>query len=165
MNYEEALAFLQAFPDMERATFGARGPTMGLPSMKSLLNRMGDPHKGIPTIHVTGSKGKGSTCTYLASILKAGGQRVALYTSPHLHDYTERIAFDLESISEELFAQGVAEIKTSVEAERDADPKNAPAERFAQRRLMVVAVKHEQIEREQDEHGGRKHHPMQHGRV
>jgi hypothetical protein len=43
MNYEEALAFLQAFPDMERATFGARGPTMGLPSMKSLLNRMGDP--------------------------------------------------------------------------------------------------------------------------
>lgn len=120
MNYEEALAFLQAFPDMERATFGARGPTMGLPSMKSLLNRMGDPHKGTPTIHVAGSKGKGSTSTYLASILKAGGQQVALYTSPHLHDYTERIAFDLDSISDERFAQGVAEIKSSVEAERDA---------------------------------------------
>ena len=120
MNYEEALAFLQAFPDMERATFGARGPTMGLPSMKSLLNRMGDPHKGTPTIHVTGSKGKGSTSTYLASILKAGGQHVALYTSPHLHDYTERIAFDLESIADDQFAQGVAEIQSSVEAERDA---------------------------------------------
>lgn len=120
MNYEEALAFLQAFPDMERATFGARGPTMGLPSMKSLLNRMGDPHKITPTIHVAGSKGKGSTSTYLASILKAGGQQVALYTSPHLHEYNERIAFDLESVSDDRFAQGVAEIKANVEAERDA---------------------------------------------
>ncbi|CAN5552028.1 folylpolyglutamate synthase/dihydrofolate synthase family protein [soil metagenome] len=114
------MAFLQAFPDMERATFGARGPTMGLPSMKSLLNRMGDPHKGTPTIHVAGSKGKGSTSTYIASILKAGGQQVALYTSPHLHDYTERIAFNSDSISDERFATGVAEIKDSVEAERDS---------------------------------------------
>ncbi len=120
MNYEAALAFLQAFPDMERATFGARGPTMGLPSMKSLLNRMGNPHRGIPTIHVAGSKGKGSTSTFLASMLKAAGQEVALYTSPHLHDYTERISFDLRAVSEERFAQGVAEIKESVEAERDS---------------------------------------------
>jgi dihydrofolate synthase/folylpolyglutamate synthase len=120
MNYEAALAFLQAFPDMERATFGARGPTMGLPSMKSLLKRMGDPHKGTPTIHVAGSKGKGSTSTYIASMLRAANQEVALYTSPHLHDYTERIAFNLEAVSDELFAKGVAEIKESVEAERDA---------------------------------------------
>jgi len=120
MNYEAALAFLQAFPDMERATFGARGPTMGLPSMKSLLNRMGNPHRGIPTIHVAGSKGKGSTSTFIASMLKAAGQEVALYTSPHLHEYTERIAFDLQAVSEERFAQGVAEIKENVEAERDS---------------------------------------------
>lgn len=114
------MAFLQAFPDMERATFGARGPTMGLPSMKSLLNRMGDPHKGIPTIHVAGSKGKGSTSTFMASMLRAAGQEVALYTSPHLHSYCERISFDLQAVAEERFAQGVADIKSSVEAERDS---------------------------------------------
>ncbi len=120
MTYEDALKFIQSFPDMERATFGARGPTMGLPSMKSLLARLGDPHKGTKTIHIAGSKGKGSTSTFVASILKEAGQTTALYTSPHLHDYSERIAFDLEAISEEDFARGISEIEKQVEAERES---------------------------------------------
>lgn len=120
MTYEEALEFLQSFPDMERATFGARGPTMGLPAMKSLLARMGDPHKGTATIHITGSKGKGSTSAFLNSMLVAAGLDTALYTSPHLHDYTERIAFGLEAVSEETFARGVSEIQGAIEAERAA---------------------------------------------
>lgn len=107
MTYKEALEFLQSFPDMERATYGARGPTMGLPAMKALLARMGDPHKGTPTIHITGSKGKGSTSAFLNSMLVAAGMDTALYTSPHLHDYTERIAFGLEAVSEADFARGV----------------------------------------------------------
>jgi len=120
MNFQEALVFIQSFPDMERATFGARGPTMGLPSMKSLLARLGDPHKGTKTIHVAGSKGKGSTCTFITSILRAGGLHTALYTSPHLHSYLERFAFDLEAITEEDFARGVSEIKDLVDAEKAA---------------------------------------------
>lgn len=118
MKYEEALSFIQSFPDMERATFGARGPTMGLPAMKSLLARLGDPHKGTKTIHVAGSKGKGSTSTFIASMLEEAGLHTALFTSPHLHDYTERFAFGLKAVSEERFAQGIADIKDLVEAEK-----------------------------------------------
>jgi dihydrofolate synthase/folylpolyglutamate synthase len=120
MNFQEALAYIQSFPDMERATFGARGPSMGLPSMKALLARLGDPHKGTKTIHVAGSKGKGSTSTFIASILNQAGLHTALYTSPHLHSYQERIAFDLQAVSKETFARGMGEIKTLIDEEKAA---------------------------------------------
>lgn len=120
MTYEEALKFIQSFPDMERATFGARGPTMGLPAMKDLLKRLGDPHKGTKTIHVAGSKGKGSTSTFITSMLDEAGLNTALYTSPHLHDYVERLAFNMQAVSQEDFARGMDEIKPGIEAERDA---------------------------------------------
>lgn len=120
MTYEEALKFIQSFPDMERATFGARGPTMGLPAMKDLLKRLGDPHKGTKTIHVAGSKGKGSTSTFITSMLDEAGLNTALYTSPHLHDYVERLAFNMQAVSKEDFARGMEEIKPGIEAERDA---------------------------------------------
>jgi dihydrofolate synthase / folylpolyglutamate synthase len=118
MDFQEALTFIQSFPDMERATFGARGPTMGLPSMKSLLARMGDPHKGTRTIHVAGSKGKGSTATFIASILHEAGLHTALYTSPHLHSYLERFAFDMQAISEDTFAKGMSEIASLIHDEQ-----------------------------------------------
>jgi dihydrofolate synthase/folylpolyglutamate synthase len=120
MNFQEAVAFIQSFPDMERATFGARGPTMGLPAMKALLARLGDPHKGTPTIHVAGSKGKGSTSTFISSILTEAGLHTALYTSPHLHSYLERFAFDMKAISEETFARGMSEISDLIHAEQAA---------------------------------------------
>ncbi|MGH9548678.1 MAG: hypothetical protein ACRD3W_04850, partial [Terriglobales bacterium] len=113
------MTFLQAFPDMERATHG-RGATMTLEAMRSLLKRMGDPQNGRHTVHVTGSKGKGSTATMIASILREAGYRTALFTSPHLHEYTERLAFDMTPVSKELFAQGIAEIMPAVKEEEAA---------------------------------------------
>lgn len=102
---------------MERGTHGARGPTMSIAAMRALLSRMGDPQSGRRTVHVTGSKGKGSTSTMVASILKAAGFKTALYTSPHLHSYTERIAFDLVPVSQERFAEGVSQIQPYIEQE------------------------------------------------
>lgn len=124
MNYSEAIAYIQQFPDMERATYGARGPTMGLPQMRTLLERMDNPQLGRHTIHVAGSKGKGSTSTMIASILDEAGLTTALYTSPHLHDYTERIAFAGKNIDPERFARGVSEIKPIIEAEKLAGNTN-----------------------------------------
>src|SRR5262249_30143876 len=124
MNYSEAIAYIQSFPDMERATYGARGPTMGLPSMRALLERMGNPQLGRHTIHVAGSKGKGSTSTMIARILDEAGLNTALYTSPHLHDYCERIAFGSKPVDQERFAKGMAELKPLVEAERAAGNTN-----------------------------------------
>lgn len=85
--------------------------------MRALLNRLGNPQNGRRTIHVTGSKGKGSTACMIASILKDAGIRTATYTSPHLHSYNERIAIDLEPISDEQFVRGLMEIKPAIEAE------------------------------------------------
>ncbi len=124
MNYSEAIAYIQSFPDMERATFGARGPTMGLPSMRALLERLGNPQLGRHTVHVAGSKGKGSTSTMISRILDEAGFTTALYTSPHLHEYTERIAFGTKPVEPERFAKGVAELKKAIEAERLAGNVN-----------------------------------------
>ncbi len=120
MNYSEAIAYIQSFPDMERATYGARGPTMGLPSMRALLERMGNPQLGRHTIHIAGSKGKGSTSTMIARILNEAGLSVALYTSPHLFDYCERISFGSKPVDRDRFAKGIQEIKPFLEAERAA---------------------------------------------
>jgi dihydrofolate synthase/folylpolyglutamate synthase len=62
-----------------------------LDRMGLLLGALGNPHLGRPTVHVAGTKGKGSTAAMLASVLQAQGHRVGLYTSPHLHSAVERI--------------------------------------------------------------------------
>jgi dihydrofolate synthase / folylpolyglutamate synthase len=124
MNYSEAIAYIQSFPDMERATYGARGPTMGLPSMRTLLERMGNPQLGRHTVHVAGSKGKGSTSTMIARILDEAGLSTALYNSPHLHDYNERISFGCKPVDQERFAKGVSEIKNIIELEKQSGNTN-----------------------------------------
>ena len=120
MNYSEAVQFIQSFPDSERDSQGSRGMTMSVDTMRALLNRLGNPQNGRHTIHVTGSKGKGSTCNMVGSILKQAGIRTASFTSPHLHSYNERIAIDMVPISNEEFVRGLTEIKPAIEAEIEA---------------------------------------------
>ncbi len=118
MNYSQAISFLQSFPDLERGLPGTKSSRflkMPLSTMVALLKSMGDPQNNTKTIHITGSKGKGSTATFITSILNKAGYRTALFTSPHLHSYCERIAFDLNPISENLFAEGISEIKPYIE--------------------------------------------------
>ncbi len=62
-----------------------------LDRVRQLLARLGDPQKKLRFVHVAGSKGKGSVCVLMASILEQAGYKVGLYTSPHLYDYSERI--------------------------------------------------------------------------
>ena len=62
-----------------------------LDRMKKLLQALGSPEKKIKFIHIAGTKGKGSTCVFSASILREAGYKVGLYTSPHLYDFKERI--------------------------------------------------------------------------
>ncbi len=118
MNYSQAISFLQSFPDLERGLPGtkpSRFLKMPLSTMVALLKSMGNPQNNTKTIHITGSKGKGSTATFITSILNKAGYKTALFTSPHLHSYCERIAFDLKPISENLFAEGITEIKPYIE--------------------------------------------------
>lgn len=61
-----------------------------LDRMRDIMATLGGVPTSIPTIHVAGSKGKGSTTAYIAGLLAAGGSRVGVYTSPHIEDYRER---------------------------------------------------------------------------
>jgi len=63
-----------------------------LSPMKALLSALGEPQEAFDAIHVVGSKGKGSTATFISSALRACGYRVGSYTSPHVLDFTERIS-------------------------------------------------------------------------
>jgi dihydrofolate synthase/folylpolyglutamate synthase len=64
----------------------------GLDRQRRLLDQLGNPqHRLPPTIHVAGTNGKGSTIAYLRAMLEAAGQRVHVYTSPHLVRFNERI--------------------------------------------------------------------------
>lgn len=73
--------------------------TFSLDRMRRLLGRLGSPHQQLPCVHVAGTKGKGSTCAMLASMLRACDYSVGLYTSPHLVDLRERITIDGRMIS------------------------------------------------------------------
>ena len=63
-----------------------------LEPMQRLLSALADPQKRYPSIVVTGSTGKGTTCLHLAQSLRQAGLKVGLYTSPHLHLFRERFA-------------------------------------------------------------------------
>ena len=66
------------------------GREPGLSRITKLLSMVGDPHKELKFVHITGTNGKGSTASMTASILAAAGLRVGLYTSPHLWRFHER---------------------------------------------------------------------------
>lgn len=61
-----------------------------LERMETLLERLENPQRNRPVVHLAGSKGKGSTAAYLSSLIAATGRTVGLYTSPHIVGYSER---------------------------------------------------------------------------
>ncbi|HDP96264.1 MAG TPA: bifunctional folylpolyglutamate synthase/dihydrofolate synthase, partial [Euryarchaeota archaeon] len=64
---------------------------LGTENAKRALELLGNPTKGMEIVHVAGTNGKGSVCAMIASVLRASGYTVGLYTSPHLIDLKERI--------------------------------------------------------------------------
>lgn len=120
MDYSAAIDYLLSFTDMERGVQRSDSPAMSLASMRSLLARLNDPHLDRPTVHVTGSKGKGSTSAMIASILHREGHSTSLFTSPHLHSFTERISIDGDSVSPAEFAAAIEAIRPAVDAEQES---------------------------------------------
>ena len=101
--------------DFERGTHSPGHSTFHLERITRLLERLGNPHLAVPTVHVAGTKGKGSTAAMLSSILSAAGMRVGLYTSPSLHTVTERVRVGMEPIAQEDFADLVERMWPEVE--------------------------------------------------
>jgi dihydrofolate synthase/folylpolyglutamate synthase len=86
-----------------------------LDRMRTLLARLGDPHRRLRIVHVAGSKGKGSTAAMLAEILRSSGYRTGLFTSPHLCRVEERFQVDGLPISAPELNELLAETRASVQ--------------------------------------------------
>ncbi len=142
MDYE---ALLRELYGLER--FGIK---LGLDTVRDLLHRMGDPQDRFASVHVTGTNGKGSTCAFLASIVRAAGHRVGLYTSPHLVKFNERIRVDGEMIADGDVARLYAEVKPHAAAMAAASETAQPTffevttamafRYFAERRVDLAVV-------------------------
>ncbi len=112
-----AEAFLLALPRFAEAGASAYAP--GLDRVRALLAAMGDPHVGMPVVHVAGTNGKGSTASFVASIASASGLRVGLHTSPHLLHLRERMRVNGEPASGEWLE---AAVKRYAQAMREIGP-------------------------------------------
>src|SRR5437667_1453706 len=114
MTFDEVRRWWFARVDYER-----RSPDPGdlkLDRMRELLRRLGDPHTKLRFVHVAGSKGKGSTCAMLESVLRHAGYRTGLFTSPHLEDVRERIQVNRELIPQDQLAACMEIVKPAAEA-------------------------------------------------
>lgn len=108
MNYSDALEFLnENFISFQ--TQGRKAYHEGLQTIEAMCKLLENPQRNYITIHIAGTNGKGSVAHILASVLQAAGYRTGLYTSPHLHDFNERIRVDGEPISQMGIANFVAD--------------------------------------------------------
>ena len=110
--FSKALRYLDTLTDFERLRIVRyNSNNFDLERMRLLLKKLGNPHDSFKSIHVAGTKGKGSTCAMIASMLQACGYKVGLYTSPHLVDIRERIAVNGELISHADFARLIRNVE------------------------------------------------------
>jgi dihydrofolate synthase / folylpolyglutamate synthase len=115
MDYSEAERYLQGLTDYEKSTSILYNPAnYDLRRMHLLLSALGDPHKGRTTVHIAGTKGKGSTAAMISSILTAAGYRTGRFTSPHLFSWQERIAFNGRPITKRDFARIAGTVRNHV---------------------------------------------------
>ena len=114
MNYKETIAYLyDTLPMFSR--IGAAAYKKDLTNTIALCEILDNPHKKFKTIHVAGTNGKGSTSHMLAAVLQAAGYKTALYTSPHLKDFRERIKVNGNMCEEDFIVDFVKKIKPHIE--------------------------------------------------
>ena len=105
-TYKQAEEFLLQTIDYEKLTqYKYDTSTFDLKRMEEMMCSVGDPHTKRKTIHITGTKGKGSTAIIVSSILSRLGLKTGLFTSPHLTYLGERMKVNDKTISQETFVQ------------------------------------------------------------
>jgi dihydrofolate synthase/folylpolyglutamate synthase len=118
-----ALSALDALVNWERRE--RRGMRVGLAPMADLVERLGRPHRRFRAVHVTGTKGKGTTAALVAAGLGRTGARVGLYTSPHVERVNERIRIAGAEIEDEALAEA---LEQALAARAEAISAGTPAD-------------------------------------
>jgi dihydrofolate synthase/folylpolyglutamate synthase len=116
-TYKEALDYIYRFVNYEHKVHYIYGEeTWNLKRVADLLSRLNDPHRRFRSVHIAGTRGKGSTAAMMESCLRAAGYRSGLYTSPHLHSFRERIQVNGQPISPEALADVVSRCRAALDA-------------------------------------------------
>ena len=116
MDYRQTEDYILSFTDYEKIPgIAYTSANYDLRRMGKLLQPLGNPHLGTRTVHIAGTKGKGSTAAMISQVLITAGYKTGLFTSPHLHTLRERITNNGTMISEADFAALVTKLKPIVE--------------------------------------------------
>ncbi len=117
MSLERQLRWLDSQISLEKSGLPTAGKTDGLSvqSMRDLLALLGDPQNDAPSIHLTGTNGKGSTAHLVSLILREHGLRVGTYGSPHVSSINERVQIDAEPIGDDEFADAIEVVRLAAE--------------------------------------------------
>ncbi|MBM7614903.1 bifunctional folylpolyglutamate synthase/dihydrofolate synthase [Alkaliphilus hydrothermalis] len=107
MNFLEAIKFIEFCH--------SHGTRLTHWDMQLVLSNLGNPHQTLNFIHVAGTNGKGSTSSFIHSMLMAEGHQVGLFTSPHLHCYTDRLRINGINITKEEFAESMSLLQSHLE--------------------------------------------------
>jgi len=114
-EYQQALDYIYSFVDFSRTHQDNLKPeNFDLTRMVRFMEILGSPQDDFPSIHIAGSKGKGSVSAFCSSVLQTAGYKVGLYTSPHLKDFEERMQVDQIPIPRDILVEYVEEIKPAV---------------------------------------------------
>ncbi|MBM3137771.1 MAG: bifunctional folylpolyglutamate synthase/dihydrofolate synthase [Chloroflexi bacterium] len=114
-RYQEALDYIYSFVDYSLTKNLRYSPEkFNLSRMNRFLELLGNPHQDYEIIHVAGTKGKGSICAMISSILSQSGHKTGFYSSPHMVDFTERIRIGDNLIPQETMAEYVDELKPTI---------------------------------------------------
>jgi dihydrofolate synthase / folylpolyglutamate synthase len=122
----EVFSWAESFTNFERGALPTDKRLYRLERMRWLLERFGSPDRGLRIIHVAGTKGKGSTAAFMASVLSAAGSATGLYTSPHVRDAFERIALPGRDPDPALLVRLGREVKGLVDTLPPEGPWGAP---------------------------------------
>jgi dihydrofolate synthase/folylpolyglutamate synthase len=121
-TYDSAMSYIYKNTDYEKQQkLRYNVTTFDLDRMESLLKSLGNPHNKVQTVHIAGTKGKGSTATMLGKMLEANDYSVGLYTSPHVTSLHERITVDSEMVTKKQMLGLINRIHASIEKLKKKD--------------------------------------------
>src|SRR5690554_4280530 len=124
-DFDQFCLYMESFANLERKNSDYSPREYRLDRMQELLKHLGNPEKSFKSIHVAGSKGKGSTAIFIAKGLTALGYKTGLYASPHLVDYRERFTLSGTFFSEEALLKSGNSLVEKLKGDRKSTRLNS----------------------------------------